>query len=94
MIKTQKKKIILENGCINYLNKAVREFNLAFLDEANTRYFEKYNTYALTPEELQKKGMIQYIPKDYQQYDWYGIVYKYNTKTWKFDYTMDSYEKK
>jgi len=89
--KDAEKTLVIEEGCANYVNKAVREFNLAFLDQINVWYFKKNNKYAMTPEQLKEEGYIHFVPKDYQQYDTYGIIYQYSMDTKKFDYKMWDY---
>ena len=45
---------------------------------------------AYTPERLLETWYISFNPTDYQQYEDedYGIVYRYNEDTWRFDYEM------
>lgn len=84
----KEKEFLDSNSCRNYVNKAVREINLYYLDSANKTYFTDKWTKATTPEELLKNWYIDYIPKDFQQYKDYGIIYEFNTKTGYFDYQM------
>jgi len=84
----KEKEILDNNSCHNYVNKAVRELNLYYLDEANKRYFKDTWEQASDSKELFDKWYINYIPKDFQQYKDYGIIYKFNTKTGYFDYEM------
>ncbi len=84
--------LITGNTCNNYINKAIRELNLAYLDQANQTHFRENGEYANTPEQLANTGYIWFIPTDYQQYDGYGIVYRFNQDLEIFDYTMENYE--
>ena len=75
--------------CKNYLNKATRELNLAYIEQANEKYKKDHNwKSALSLDELYNQWYINYKPIDYQQSKDYWIIYKYNTKTQKFDYEM------
>ena len=87
----REKEFLDSNSCHNYVNKAVREINLYYLDEANKKYFKETWLKAKDSKVLFDKGYIDYIPKDFQQYKDYGIIYKYNDKTWFFDYEMWDY---
>ncbi len=87
----KEKEFLDSNSCHNYVNKAVREINLYYLDDANKKYNKESWKIASDPEELLEKWYIDYIPKDFQQYKDYGIEYKYNKKTWYFDYNMWDY---
>lgn len=84
----KEKEFLDSDSCRNYVNKAVREINLYYLDEANKKYFKETWNNAVMPEDLLKEGYIDYIPKDFQQYKDYGIEYQFNTKTGYFDYQM------
>lgn len=83
--------IIQWNNCNNYINKAIREINLAYLDQANETFLRENGEYARTPEQLFESWYIDFIPKDYQQYDTYGIIYKFNEEINVFDYEMSDY---
>lgn len=77
--------------CKNYLNKATRELNLAYVEQANQKYKNDHDwKSALSLEELYKQWYINYKPIDYQQSKDYWIIYKYNPETWNFDYEMNS----
>lgn len=85
---------ILSWQCVNYINKSTRELNLYYIEEANNNFkvdFEWNN--AKTTEELFEKGYIDYIPLDHQRWDDFWIIYKFNEKTWNFDYEMSVIEK-
>ncbi len=77
--------------CSKYVNKAIRELNLYYIEEANKIY--KKNTWknAKNAKVLFEWKYIDYLPVDFQQYEDYGIIYEYNSDTWFFDYTMGNY---
>ena len=63
--------------------------NLAYLEQADTRYFTDKKEHAMTPKELFQGKYIDYIPHDFQkQDDKTGIVYEYDRETGHWDYTM------
>jgi hypothetical protein len=85
-------KHISDSSCMTYLNKANREINIAYLDQANEIY-KKDNIWesATNWQELLDKKYINFLPTDYQQYDEksYGIRYEYNEVLGRFDYNMN-----
>ncbi|MDD3302800.1 MAG: hypothetical protein PHN31_04525 [Candidatus Gracilibacteria bacterium] len=87
----KEKDFIDSNTCKNYVYKASREMNLLYLDEANKNYFKSTGKNSKNPKELFDNGYIDYIPKDFQQYKDYGIIYQYNEKTGFYDYEMGDY---
>lgn len=87
----KEKEFLDSNSCHNYVNKAVREINLYYLDEANIRFHKDTWKNAMDSIDLFEKGYIDYMPKDFQQYKEYGITYQFNTKTGFFDYQMWDY---
>jgi hypothetical protein len=77
--------------CKNYLNKATRELNLAYIEKANEKYKKEHDwKSAQTTKELYNNWYINYIPIDYQQTKDYWIIYKYNSDTWNFDYKLEN----
>lgn len=79
-----------DTECINFLNKANRELNLAFLDQANEKYKIDNNwSNAHNWDELLNKWYIKFLPTDFQQYDDHWIKYEYNEDIWVFDYNMN-----
>lgn len=81
-----------DTQCGNYINKAVRELNLAYIESANEKYKEKFNgKNAENAKVLFDEKFINYLPIDYQQYETYWIIYQYNKDTGYFDYEMGSY---
>jgi len=84
--KDKKWKILDAVWCEHYLNKAVRELNLIYIENSNKQYFKKYNKNASDAEELYKKWFINYLPKDPENTKDRPIYYKYNKDYWHFDY--------
>ncbi len=63
--------------------------NLAYLEQADVRYFADKKEHAMTPKELFQNKYIDYIPHDFQkQDDKTGIIYEYDRETGHWDYTM------
>ncbi|EKE28782.1 MAG: hypothetical protein ACD_3C00014G0007 [uncultured bacterium (gcode 4)] len=77
-----------ESNCSNYLNKAVREMNLAYLEAADKAYFEKNKIHASNPEILYSEKFIDYIPQDYQVDKDSKVIYYFNKDTWHWDNKM------
>lgn len=87
--KDNEEKQISETECINFLNKANRELNLAFLDRANEQYKKDHNwENAKDWQQLLDDWYISFLPTDFQQYDDHWIIYEFNEDIWIFDYTM------
>lgn len=84
----EEENIIAWNNCSNYVNKAIRELNLAYIDAANETYFKETGTNASTTQELFDAKYISFQPTDFQQYDTYGISYVFNPEIGRFDYEM------
>jgi hypothetical protein len=82
-----------DTKCINYANKAVREINLFFVENANRKY-KKDNNWksAHNAKVLFDKWYIDFLPIDFQQYEDYWIIYVYNNDLWHFDYEMWNYD--
>jgi len=78
-----------DSRCSNYVNKAVRELNLAYIGNANNLYEIDHDWKpAPTTELLYNQWYIDYLPIDFQQYEDQGIIYKYNFDTKNYDYEM------
>lgn len=76
-----------DTSCQNYVNKAVRELNLLYLELGNKAMMsDNWGIPAKDWEELLEKWYIDYNPVDFQQYEDYGIRYDYNEETGNFDY--------
>jgi hypothetical protein len=83
--------ILSDTKCWNYTNKAIRELNLEYIEKANKIYEEKIWEPSLDALELFEKGYMNYLPVDFQQYEDYWIIYKYNEDIWNYDYEMWNY---
>ena len=57
----------IDNLCSTYLNKAVREMNLSYLEQADARYFQDTKEHASLPSILFARKYIDYNPIDFQQ---------------------------
>ncbi len=78
--------------CSSYLNKAVREMNLFYLQEADKNFLHQFSHHARDAQELFEKGMIDFIPRDYQKgNDPYEMIYFYNRKIQNWDTQMGIY---
>lgn len=75
-------------SCDFNLNRAIREINLYYLDNANNKYKSDNNKYALSWEKLLEWWYIKYLPRDFQQYENYWIIYFFNNEQERFDYKM------
>lgn len=85
-------KILWNTNCINYVNKAIRELNLAYIEQANEIFKSEHNwAPALNAQWLYNDWYIKFLPTDFQQYDDYWIIYEYNKETWYYDYNMGTY---
>jgi len=84
--------VLSDTECSNYLAKAVREINLMYLETADQAFVSDNpeSISAQNPETLFENWYIDFIPTDFQQYEWedYGIVYRYNEDIKRFDYEM------
>lgn len=80
------------SSCWTYLNKAIRELNIFYLDNANKKYFEEFWKNSIFPKDLLEKKFIDYIPIDYQQEENYWIIYFFNEELNWYDYKMWNYE--
>lgn len=80
----------MDNFCSTYLNKAVREMNLAYLEQADIRYYNDKKEHASTPSVLLQNKYIDHIPVDFQQdtENKQGIEYYYDTENRNWDYRM------
>ncbi len=84
--------VLLSTECNNYVNKAVRELNLAYIEQANEIFKKDHNwNPALNAKWLFNDWYIKFLPTDFQQYDDYWIIYEYNKDTKNYDYSMWTY---
>lgn len=83
--------LVRDTKCSNYVNKAIRELNLVYIEEANDRFFEETWKNSRAANELYDEWYLEYLPIDFQQYEDYGIIYKYNENYWNYDYEIGWY---
>lgn len=85
--------ILSDTECQNYVNKATRELNLAYIEEANNRFMEDHPSWlpAVDAKKLFEEWYLEFLPTDFQQYENYWIVYKYDREKKRFDYKMGEY---
>lgn len=76
--------------CGNFLGRAIREFSLLYLEQADQLYREEnlWVHSAGTPERLYESGFITFIPSDFQQWSDYKIIYRYDEDSERWDYKM------
>lgn len=86
------KEKLAEIECSTYINKAVRELNLYYLDLANNKYIADTENNAVSAKVLFDEKYIDYFPTDFQKSDDSQIIYFYDEKYWFFNYKMGSYE--
>lgn len=79
--------------CDNYVNKAIRELNLEYIDLWNEKYKKDHNwNNSENAKRLFEDWYIDFLPIDFQQYEGYWVIYKYNKDIDRFDYEMWKYE--
>lgn len=88
--------LLADSQCTNFLAKGIRELNLMYIEEADAQYIRD-NPSEVSARDVQtlfETWYIDFIPTDYQQYPdwWYGIVYRYKSDIWRFDYEIANYE--
>jgi len=83
--------ILSDTKCWNYLNKAIRELNLEYIEIADKLYTKEKWEHSYDALQLQEEWYLDYLPTDFQQYDDYWIIYKYNDDIWNYDYEMWNY---
>ncbi len=90
----REEEILSDTKCWSYVNKAVRELNLAYIEEWNKKYMEDHVTGlpARHAKALFDEWYIDFLPTDFQQYKDYGIIYEYNYDTKNYDYSMWTYD--
>jgi hypothetical protein len=64
---------------------------LAYIDEAEERFFKEKAGHSFTAKELYDSGYLEYLPIDFQQYDDYGVIYKFDNDIGNYDYIMGAY---
>lgn len=86
--------ILSDTKCWNYLNKAIRELNLAYIEKAEIKYFADKWEHSYNAQDLFDDWYMEYLPIDFQQYDDYWIIYKFNDDTMNYDYKMWNYNER
>ena len=87
---TQEERIFSSLECGNFLGRAIREFSLLYLEEADTLY-RANNPDAIsahTPERLFESWYIDFIPSDFQRSWDFSIIYRYDEESGRWDYKM------
>jgi len=84
--KDKQNKILDSTWCEHFLNKAIRELNLIYLESANKRFLKRFSKNALNAKQLLEKWMINFIPTDPQSKKDHIIKYYYNDEIKRFDY--------
>ncbi len=87
----EQKELNDESKCINYINKAIRELNLDYIERTNDNFLKETWKNSFDAMELFKKWYLDYLPTDFQQYEDMWIIYKFNTDTNHYDYDMWRY---
>lgn len=78
--------------CNEHYNRAIRQFNLALVTEADNLYLKKYGKHAQTAMELIDSQILPSLPTEYEQQE--GIIYEYREDKKVWDYTAGTYKKK
>jgi hypothetical protein len=87
----KEEKVLSDTQCLNYVNKAIRELNLEYIEKWNKKYEAEKWIYSVSAKELYDLKYIDYLPVDFQQYKDYGIIYYYNKDIKNYDYKMWTY---
>ncbi len=74
--------------CLSYLQKAIRELNLLYIEQWHTIFVEEKERPAVDALELFNSWYIDFLPVDHQQYENQGIKYVYDSTLWRFDVKM------
>ena len=82
-----------DTKCESFVNKAIREINLSYIEEWNKSFAQNNNWFsARNAKALFEEWYIDFLPTDIQQYWDYGIIYEYDPRKQKYDYTMWTYD--
>lgn len=82
-----------DTRCISYINKSVREINLYYLEQADKNYrLDNDGVASKHAKELYDTNYIDHLPRDFQQYDTYEVIYEYNKETDRYDYDNGTYK--
>ncbi len=85
------KDILSDTKCHNYINKSIRELNLAYIEIANKKFEKDKWKPSIDAKQLFEEWYMDYLPVDFQQYKDYWIIYDYNSEIWNYDYRMWTY---
>ncbi|MFZ4460979.1 MAG: hypothetical protein ACOYN2_00020 [Patescibacteria group bacterium] len=78
--------------CSSYLNKAVREMNLQYIQDADTKYFQATGKHAKDAKTLFDQKYMNYLPRDYQKGGADSeIIYVWNEESQSWDFEMGKY---
>lgn len=83
--------IYWRTNCYKYLNKAIREINLTYLEENDKNFFNENNYHAYSAKELFDKNYISYLPIDSEWTKNVPINYFFNKDTWHWDVEVKNY---
>ena len=90
--KESKDKIADNLSCITFLDKAVRELNLNYIEIANQNFKEKTWENATNAKKLYQKWFLHFLPTDPQSNEVNtNIIYYYNDDTKNYDYRSWNY---
>ncbi len=90
--KESKDKIADNLSCITFLDKAVRELNLNYIEIANQNFKEKTWENATNAKKLYQKWFLHFLPTDPQNNEENtNIIYYYNDDTKNYDYRSWNY---
>lgn len=78
-------------SCVNYLNKAVRELNLNYIELANKSFSSITWNNSNNAKELFEWKYIDFLPTDPQDWDDIKIIYYFNNKSNNYDYKSWEY---
>jgi len=77
--------------CSSYLNKAIRELNLSYIEQGHQKYLQTHKEPIYNAKELLEKWYIDFLPTDPQQWKNQWIIYTYSNELGHFDYEMGKY---
>ncbi len=87
----KEQEVLSDTKCENYVNKAIRELNLEYVERAEAKYFKDKAKHSLSAKVLYDEKYLDFLPVDFQQYKDYWIIYYYNTDIQNYDYKMWTY---
>ena len=82
-----------DTQCVSYINKSVREINLYYIEQADAKYRADNNGEpSLHAKQLFDDQYIDYLPRDFQRYEDYEVIYEYSPDTDRYDYGNGNYK--